>query len=693
MATIDIAHPGSAQKLWISNAGSSSSGKPVKFYAAHFSPPADVPTRAAVLFVHGYIEHIERFNHVGNYYAAHGIEFFGYDQRGFGRTAKDGPNPRRDYTDTSWAEQFQDIEFMLKTYRAWLDSKYGKDNVPIFLIGHSMGGGLALGFMTRKGTAFTHPAAESLALISGVIATGPWLRLIDQPPAILPLLAKPAITVLPFLRHRAPLKPEQISRDKAVQEDNRQDKYCDTDVLLKSIYGPLTGGLAIIRQDYKSWPENTPVLVTHGEADLITHPAGSKEFIQKVGAKDKEYKGWPEYYHELHNEPGNDKVVFLDYCINWILKRTTQSGASPVAEPKAEGEVISSTPAVGGSTSATAAATTTVGRAAVGSEGAASGTQGGQKRKACWATLLTRDNYLPGLVVITQTLLRDHHSKYPFVVMATSTLSEHARQVARELGCEIRDVQPIIPGEKATSAAFERFGEAWTKLRAFELDDFERVVMIDSDMLVRRNMDELIDTLPLDPSQIAAGFACTCNPNKIASYPDDWIPANCAFTPQRHPECLTSPTAVTPASPPTHKLLNSGLVVLHPSKETMARMVHRIETDPGVSEYRFPDQDFLAEWFEEQFVPLPWVYNALKPTRDCHPEMWRDEEVRNVHYILNKPWTSGYPLPDSTVQFADTHRWWWDVYRRVQPTRAGMASTELWDELIVKNIKDEPQLA
>jgi len=395
--------------------------------------------------------------------------------------------------------------------------------------------------------------------------------------------------------------------------------------------------------------------------------------------------------------------VFLQYVTDWILKRTPQSGVSPsgAAAPAAEESAApapattdrtdngqSSIPNGNGHAAPAGAAAGLAGSSLVG----ATTTQASQKKKACWATLLTRENYLPGLVVVAQTLLRDHGSKYPLVVMATSTLSERARQAILELGCEIRDVEPIVPGTKSTSAAFERFAEAWTKLRAFELDEYERVVMIDSDMLVRKNMDELIDDFQLEPSQIAAGFACTCNPNKIATYPDNWIPENCAFSPQRHPTCLTEPTKLTPTSPPTYKLLNSGLVVLTPSRATMSAMIARIQTDPIVASYSFPDQDFLADWFEGHFVPLAWVYNALKPTRDCHPEMWRDEEVRNVHYILNKPWTSGYPLPGSQVKFAHLHNWWWEVYRRVQPTRAGMQSEDLWEELIVKNIKDEPQL-
>lgn len=45
--------------------------------------------------------------------------------------------------------------------------------------------------------------------------------------------------------------------------------------------------------------------------------------------------------------------------------------------------------------------------------------------------------------------------------------------------------------------------------------------MLDSDMLVRRNMDELLE-LRLDEDTIAAAHACTCNPRKFAHYPADW---------------------------------------------------------------------------------------------------------------------------------------------------------------------------
>ena len=59
--------------------------------------------------------------------------------------------------------------------------------------------------------------------------------------------------------------------------------------------------------------------------------------------------------------------------------------------------------------------------------------------------------------------------------------------------------------------------------------EYERVVQLDSDMLVMQNMDELME-MELDAPSLkgtgkrvfAAGHACVCNPLKKPHYPEDW---------------------------------------------------------------------------------------------------------------------------------------------------------------------------
>jgi alpha-N-acetylglucosamine transferase len=66
-------------------------------------------------------------------------------------------------------------------------------------------------------------------------------------------------------------------------------------------------------------------------------------------------------------------------------------------------------------------------------------------------------------------------------------------------------------------------------LAAFGLTEYNRVVQLDSDMLLMRNMDELM-TMELDPSAMegkgdrvfAASHACVCNPLQKPHYPADW---------------------------------------------------------------------------------------------------------------------------------------------------------------------------
>jgi lipopolysaccharide biosynthesis glycosyltransferase len=102
------------------------------------------------------------------------------------------------------------------------------------------------------------------------------------------------------------------------------------------------------------------------------------------------------------------------------------------------------------------------------------------------------------------------------------------------------------------------------------------------------------------------------------------------------------------------------MVVLQPSAEVMAGLTEFLSTSPLVSTFRFPDQDLLATFYEGRWKPLPWCYNALKTLRKLHEPLWRDEEIRCLHYILAvKPWQT--KVVDEWEK--GMHLWWWDRYR------------------------------
>lgn len=160
----------------------------------------------------------------------------------------------------------------------------------------------------------------------------------------------------------------------------------------------------------------------------------------------------------------------------------------------------------------------------------------------------------------------------------------------------------------------------------------------------------------------ASGHACVCNPLKKPHYPSNWIPDNCAFTHQHgNPD-----QAQVEGADPAKSLgdLNSGLLVVNPSKVLFDQIVEHMNAHGD--KYTFPDQDLLADLYRGRWVPLPYVYNALKTMRnkDVHGEIWRDTEVKNVHYILSpKPWGELNERGE-WMGGIEINGWWVDANRR-----------------------------
>lgn len=95
------------------------------------------------------------------------------------------------------------------------------------------------------------------------------------------------------------------------------------------------------------------------------------------------------------------------------------------------------------------------------------------KKPSCWATLLTRTSYLAGALVMNASLIK-HNSAYPLVVFATIGLPQDARDVLISQGIRVRDIEYLEPETKLELDGHdERFADTWTKLRCFEMVEYE----------------------------------------------------------------------------------------------------------------------------------------------------------------------------------------------------------------------------
>ncbi|EXK90505.1 hypothetical protein FOQG_06762 [Fusarium oxysporum f. sp. raphani 54005] len=290
-----------------------------------------------------------------------------------------------------------------------------------------------------------------------------------------------------------------------------------------------------------------------------------------------------------------------------------------------------------------------------------------------WTSLITNLDYLPGLLTLEHSL-RAAKSRYPLVALYTDSFPPEGHTALRARGIAVQHIPYLLPTKGKDYSNDPRFYDCWSKLAPFSLTEYERVVQLDSDMLVLRNMDELMD-LELDPPSIAetgdktvskrvfaAGHACVCNPLKKPHYPKDWIPENCAFTSQHSNPDAAQTEAADPSVGPLG-FMNGGLQVVNPSQGLYAQILAHMEADAANMD--FADQSLLSDLYRERWVPLPYIYNALKTIRwkGVHDAIWRDESVKNIHYILSpKPWDEINEKGEWTGK-EESHKWWVDANR------------------------------
>ncbi|PLW38263.1 hypothetical protein PCANC_14901 [Puccinia coronata f. sp. avenae] len=275
--------------------------------------PTGKESIAKLIFLHGFMEHISRYDHVFQRYAEAGIEVFAFDQRGFGQTAA----RTKTQGQTSWPAGLKDADFFIMKEA----SPECCNSRKVFLMGHSMGGGLAFAYTTRS------PPREGLPLITGgLVLSSP---LIEQTPGVaaagaLIRLGSFLGAVLPKLTLKVGVASKDISRDPVIQEQYVHDPLCAPVGTYKGVGDMLLGGQQLLSHDYKLYPSTLPLLAVHGTADNVTWHDATQQLVEKTNAADKTFKDFEGFYHEMHNEPGDDKFKEIDFIIQWILSHVSK---------------------------------------------------------------------------------------------------------------------------------------------------------------------------------------------------------------------------------------------------------------------------------------------------------------------------------------------------------------------------------
>ena len=237
-----------------------------------------------------------------------------------------------------------------------------------------------------------------------------------------------------------------------------------------------------------------------------------------------------------------------------------------------------------------------------------------------YLSVLSTDDYLPGALVLAESLRRVN-SQYPLVLLVPTTLSAHSLGVLKAVGIEvIQSPNDIQLDDYVANSNTERGHPHWNntlfKLKIVDLCQYEKIVFLDCDMMILRNIDELFSKPHM--SCVIAGRSFPGNEHYVH--------------------------------------LGSGLMVVEPREGLLKDLVDIIpdviESAKGKS---VGDQDvfqrFYPEWPTCNELHLDETYNMFFPLMSyymTHTPM-RYGDVRIVHFIgKEKPWA----LTSMTLAYA-----------------------------------------
>lgn len=276
------------------------------------SSQPDTPPVAKVIFIHGFSDHINRYPDLFPYLSSRGIAVHGFDQRGWGRSVSkpaergaSGPTPRV-------------VADMAAFIRPHLPAS--PSDPPVFVMGHSMGGGQVLKLMCDTDGEY----ADLVRRVRGWLCEAPFVGLAaEERPSWLTVFAGRLVgRILPKMHMVRVIPPEHLSRLPEVVESIRGDELMHNTGTLEGLAGLLDRSAEL--SSGRARPDGKKVKalwIGHGTMDRGTDYGETKKWFDNCAGEvgDREFRTYEGAYHQLHADIGREE--FAKDVAEWILKR------------------------------------------------------------------------------------------------------------------------------------------------------------------------------------------------------------------------------------------------------------------------------------------------------------------------------------------------------------------------------------
>lgn len=219
--------------------------------------------------------------------------------------------------------------------------------------------------------------------------------------------------------------------------------------------------------------------------------------------------------------------------------------------------------------------------------------------RCAYVTLLSTNSYYPGVVVMFESLKQTNPKYNEFVVVVNETISEDIINKLERKGYIVLKRNKIDFSDIVTNNQFGYWINTFDKLYIFELTQYDKIIYLDSDLYIAKNIDDLFDMPHL--SGAISGKECY----------NEWDG------------------------------INSGLMVIVPEEGILSKLLdvvktHKFDKDIG-------DQDIINYYYDwpNQNLAISEKYNIFYNLVDYYVDKFHydPDDLRGIHYIGSiKPW-------------------------------------------------------
>lgn len=252
--------------------------------------------RAVIVVVHGFGEHLGRYEYEKKKFIEYGYGVYRFDNRGHGRSGGE----------RGYINNFEDFARDVDVFIEFVRNE--NPDIPIFMLGHSMGGFITAlyGIMFKnklKGQIFT--SAATLEPIHARGIRGKFLKFVNR--------------LVPKIQIKNPVIKNK-SKNKENKEaviDSQEDNLILKSATLNFYVQFLVNGIGWLRKNFKNY--DYPCLILHGGNDKLVEEEAAIRFHSSIASTDKQIKIYEGLRHELLKE--KEKDIILDDIRNWIEDR------------------------------------------------------------------------------------------------------------------------------------------------------------------------------------------------------------------------------------------------------------------------------------------------------------------------------------------------------------------------------------